>query len=150
MAFNMKGSSLYGKLNLNRGGNENRPDGRAKSSAFQKDGAPMKDSPAKDRITVKRPVGTATEKGGQKYDWVDDGHVHPHDKATKRNRAERERGKTVKKGAPMKASPAKGKMWDALKKDDYATASLEMLDSNWYKQTPKRCESLAKVMKESY
>ncbi len=42
------------------------------------------------------------------------------------------------------------KMWDALKKDDYATASLEMLDSNWYKQTPKRCESLAKIMKESY
>ena len=35
MAFKMKGSSLYGKLNLNRGGNENRPDGRAKSSAFQ-------------------------------------------------------------------------------------------------------------------
>tara|TARA_E500000305_G_scaffold108988_1_gene112827 strand:+ start:694 stop:1404 length:711 start_codon:yes stop_codon:yes gene_type:complete len=37
MAFKMKGSSLYGKLNLNRGGNANRPDGRAKSSAFQKD-----------------------------------------------------------------------------------------------------------------
>ena len=40
-------------------------------------------------------------------------------------------------------------MWDALKKDEYDTASLEMLDSNWYKQTPKRCESLAKIMKES-
>jgi len=37
MAFKMKGSSLYGKVNLNRGGNANRPDGRAKSSAFQKD-----------------------------------------------------------------------------------------------------------------
>jgi len=33
----MKGSSLYGKVNLNRGGQANRPDGRAKSSAFQKD-----------------------------------------------------------------------------------------------------------------
>jgi hypothetical protein len=41
MAFKMKGSSLYGKLNLNRGGQANRPDGRAKSSAFQKDGAPF-------------------------------------------------------------------------------------------------------------
>jgi len=48
MAFKMKGSSLYGKLNLNRGGNQNKPDGRAKSSAFQdtkgedsKDGAPF-------------------------------------------------------------------------------------------------------------
>ena len=37
MAFKMKGSSLYGKINLNRGGQANRPDGRAKSSAFQKD-----------------------------------------------------------------------------------------------------------------
>ena len=35
MAFNMKGSSLYGKINMNRGGNENRPDGRSKSSTFQ-------------------------------------------------------------------------------------------------------------------
>tara|TARA_R110000765_G_scaffold121343_1_gene217475 strand:- start:36 stop:827 length:792 start_codon:yes stop_codon:yes gene_type:complete len=40
MAFKMKGSSLYGKVNLNRGGNANRPDGRAKSSAFQKDTDP--------------------------------------------------------------------------------------------------------------
>jgi len=40
------------------------------------------------------------------------------------------------------------KMWDALQKDDYATASLEMLDSNWHKQTPKRCEDLAQIMKE--
>ena len=28
MAFKMKGSSLYGKVNLNRGGNASRPDGR--------------------------------------------------------------------------------------------------------------------------
>jgi len=42
----MKGSSLYGKLNLNRGGQANRPDGRAKSSAFQKDTDP-KDKDAK-------------------------------------------------------------------------------------------------------
>jgi len=34
--FKMKGSSLYGKLNLNRGGYENMPDGREKSSALQK------------------------------------------------------------------------------------------------------------------
>jgi len=34
--FKMKGASLYGKLNLNRGGYENMPDGRSKSSAFQK------------------------------------------------------------------------------------------------------------------
>ena len=34
--FKMKGASLYGKLNLNRGGYENMPDGREKSSALQK------------------------------------------------------------------------------------------------------------------
>ena len=32
----MKGSSLYGKLNLNRSGYANMPDGREKSSALQK------------------------------------------------------------------------------------------------------------------
>ena len=34
--FKMKGASLYGKINLNRGGYENMPDGKAKSSALQK------------------------------------------------------------------------------------------------------------------
>ena len=55
MAFNMKGSSLYGKINLNRGGNANRPDGRAKSSAFQdkQPGEPMKDLSGDGKITQK-------------------------------------------------------------------------------------------------
>ena len=38
------------------------------------------------------------------------------------------------------------KMWEALKKEDYVTASKEMLDSNWHKQTTKRCEALARKM----
>ena len=38
------------------------------------------------------------------------------------------------------------KMWEALKKEDYVTASKEMLDSHWHKQTPKRCEALAREM----
>ena len=38
MAFKMKGSELYGKLKLNRKMDKSsKPDGRAKSSAFQKD-----------------------------------------------------------------------------------------------------------------
>ncbi len=38
MAFKMKGSALYGKLKLNRNMDDSsQPDGRAKSSAFQKD-----------------------------------------------------------------------------------------------------------------
>jgi len=38
------------------------------------------------------------------------------------------------------------KMWEALKKEDYYTASVEMLDSRWHKQTPKRAKELAKLM----
>ena len=44
MAFNMKGSGLYGKLNLNRNmDNTSKKDGRAGSSAFQKTGDPEKE-----------------------------------------------------------------------------------------------------------
>ena len=41
------------------------------------------------------------------------------------------------------------KMWEALKNNDLETASKEMIDSNWHKQTTKRCESLASVMKNA-
>jgi len=39
------------------------------------------------------------------------------------------------------------KMWRALKQNNYQTASDEMLDSRWAKQTPKRAEELSSVMK---
>ena len=35
-----------------------------------------------------------------------------------------------------------------LENRDYKNASLEMLDSAWRKQTPKRCEKLSKLMSE--
>jgi len=38
------------------------------------------------------------------------------------------------------------KMLTALEKSDYVTAAKEMLDSDWHKQTPKRCERLASEM----
>ena len=41
------------------------------------------------------------------------------------------------------------KMWEALKNKDVETASKEMIQSNWHKQTTKRCESLANVMKNA-
>jgi len=41
------------------------------------------------------------------------------------------------------------KMWQALKNNDLETASKEMIDSNWHKQTTKRCERLANVMKNA-
>jgi len=37
-------------------------------------------------------------------------------------------------------------MWKALKENDYNTASLEMLDSRWAKQTSKRAEKLSAIM----
>ena len=38
------------------------------------------------------------------------------------------------------------KMLAALEKGDYKTASKEMLNSDWHRQTPKRCERLANEM----
>ena len=40
-------------------------------------------------------------------------------------------------------------MWKALEEGDYYTASQEMLDSRWARQTPKRAEDLSNIMKES-
>ncbi len=37
---------------------------------------------------------------------------------------------------------------DAVNRNDFATASLEMLDSTWAKQVGKRAERLAKMMRE--
>jgi len=39
------------------------------------------------------------------------------------------------------------KMWLALENEDYKTASIEMLDSKWAKQTPSRAKRLASRMK---
>jgi len=41
------------------------------------------------------------------------------------------------------------KMWEALKVKDYDKAAAEMIDSAWHKQTTKRCESLAALMKSA-
>ena len=38
------------------------------------------------------------------------------------------------------------KMLTALEKGDYKTAAKEMLNSDWHRQTPKRCERLANEM----
>jgi GH24 family phage-related lysozyme (muramidase) len=41
------------------------------------------------------------------------------------------------------------KMWEAIRQKDYLKASEEMIDSNWHKQTTKRCESLARLMRNT-
>jgi len=61
----MKGSSLYGKINLNRGGQANRPDGRAKSSAFQKDTDPVTQGGVKETVDVSG--GNKKERHSDKY-----------------------------------------------------------------------------------
>jgi lysozyme len=39
------------------------------------------------------------------------------------------------------------RMWAAIDRHDYASASLEMLDSKWAKQVGKRAEELAEIMR---
>ena len=41
------------------------------------------------------------------------------------------------------------KMWEAIKQQNYLKASEEMIDSIWHKQTTKRCESLASIMRNA-
>ena len=113
MAFKMKGSSLYGRVNLNRGGNANRPDGRAKSSAFQdtKTGQPQYVPGEKQaaRAESRKPsLNTAwveqdvhndkhTSKGG----WSDGARWDKdHNPITNEKKEKRD-----KEGAPMKTSP---------------------------------------------
>lgn len=39
------------------------------------------------------------------------------------------------------------RMWENIKKKDYKEAANEMIDSNWHRQTPKRCSKLARRMR---
>lgn len=39
------------------------------------------------------------------------------------------------------------KMCAALRIRDYNTAAAEMLDSGWHRQTPERCERMARIMR---
>lgn len=39
------------------------------------------------------------------------------------------------------------KFFAALEKKDYNEAANQMIDSNWHKQTPKRCEELANIIR---
>ena len=41
------------------------------------------------------------------------------------------------------------KMFEALKEEDYKTASEEMLDSKWHEQTPARAKQLSYIMRSS-
>ena len=39
------------------------------------------------------------------------------------------------------------KFFEALNNQDYNEAANQMLNSNWYKQTPKRCEELSNTIR---
>ncbi len=39
------------------------------------------------------------------------------------------------------------KFFEALNNQDYNEAANQMIDSNWHKQTPKRCEELANIIR---
>lgn len=40
-------------------------------------------------------------------------------------------------------------MWASLKEKDWEMAASHMRDSRWFKQTPKRCESLCKIVRNA-
>lgn len=39
------------------------------------------------------------------------------------------------------------KMWKAIEDQNYSLASMEMIDSKWFSQTPNRATKLAEIMK---
>ena len=59
--FKMKGASLYGKLNLNRGGQSNMADGREKSSALQMHKPGHKEEDKKVEKKVEKKEGEHTQ-----------------------------------------------------------------------------------------
>jgi len=107
----MKGSSLYGKVNLNRGGQANRPDGRAKSSAFQdikKAGAPKKkDYAHKDYDTGTSKI-IAAAKGGASKEEIR-AMVQAHNQSTI--------GKKYKKGSMSNSQINVKNMWSYMPKE---------------------------------
>jgi len=109
MAFKMKGSSLYGKLNLNRGGQANRPDGRAKSSAFQKDEEKNEWGETPEEYKQRM-----IDMGLRKSDAKEEIDSKENKKASKRDKA------AEKSGAPLKSS---GKITDP-KKDSKGNVSF--------------------------
>tara|TARA_R110002124_G_scaffold39860_1_gene125552 strand:+ start:134 stop:499 length:366 start_codon:yes stop_codon:yes gene_type:complete len=71
--FKMKGSSLYGKMNLNRGGYKNMPDGRAKSSALQMNGDKKKGIlTPKSKKRSSEHEAVSVYKGTDKYEKIAD------------------------------------------------------------------------------
>ena len=97
MAFKMKGSSLYGKVNLNRGGNANKPDGRAKSSAFQDTKTGAKKYSGQ---TVAKGDANYGREEGQKYVSDEWAKQESHNDAHKTEKRDAE-----KPGAPKKTDP---------------------------------------------
>lgn len=41
-------------------------------------------------------------------------------------------------------------MFAALKNKDYIRAAAEMINSNWYRQSPNRCEELSQIVSSCY
>ena len=63
--FKMKGSSLYGKLSLNRGGYKNMDDGRSTSSPFQIDPKKKDENDVPKKNTEGAPLETPTGISGK-------------------------------------------------------------------------------------
>lgn len=103
MAFKMKGSELYGKLKLNRNMDDSsQPDGKAKSSAFQKDEERNEWGETPEEYKQRM-----IDMGLRKSDAQDEIDSKENKKASKRDKAAGE-----KLGAPMKTDEKSKKATD--------------------------------------
>ena len=107
MAFKMKGSSLYGKINLNRGGQASRPDGRAKSSAFQAS-VPTKEESKKKALSELNKIHNEQDDAEDRGDVLTENIAHT---AGRKKLAEAKKLYGKKKGAPMKNDIRKTKRY---------------------------------------
>jgi len=97
----MKGSSLYGKINLNRGGQASRPDGRAKSSAFQAS-VPTKEESKKKALSELNKIHNEQDDAEDRGDVLTENIAHT---AGRKKLAEGKKLYGKKKGAPMTVDP---------------------------------------------
>ena len=113
MAFKMKGSSLYGKINLNRGGQASKPDGRAKSSAFQVAGAFVDG----ERTTYDAARKAESEGGNVTYTNREQRRRNEEDLKSE-DKQTRENAEQYAAMKPYKGEKGKEKEFEKAKKDD--------------------------------
>jgi len=131
MAFKMKGSQLYGKLKLNRNMDDSsQPDGRAKSSVFQKAGAFVDG----ERVTYDA-ARAAEEEGGNVTYTNKEAEKRNEENLKSTNKQTRAEAEQFTKMKPYKGEKGEEKEFNQAKIDDAkAQALLERRTKNLAKK----------------